>query len=168
MDKATLLAEAIGQLKEVTKAATEATRGLVIPLDSDEVVVEEVVLEVSEGESFVCVKASVCCEYTHELLSDLKQSLSSLQLKLMRVELGTFRGRMKTVFFVSSYREGTSQDPRSHKSVSRSVKRALRSVLDRFNASQELSLSNDLFSSKRQRVSLLGCSSAISASGDLW
>lgn len=159
MEKASLLAKAITHLKELQRNATEATRGLIIPLDIDEVSVEEVV-DVRHGEASVCIKASVCCDYRQELLSDLRRSLYALHLKLVKLEMGTFGGRMKSVFFVSSFGD-------ENKYVSGSVQTALRSVLDNFSASQEFA-STDFLSSKRQRVSLLNCSGTYSSSGDFW
>ncbi|KEH36580.1 transcription factor [Medicago truncatula] len=77
MDKATLLAEVIRQVKHLKKNADEASKGYSIPTDDDEVKVEPY----ENGGSFL-YKASISCDYRPELLSDLRQTLDKLQLQL--------------------------------------------------------------------------------------
>lgn len=161
MDKASLLAEVISQVKELKKDAVEVTRGLVVPLDTDEVSIEGPD-DLSDG-SPCYVKASICCDYKHEILSDLRQSLDALDLKIARAEMSSLGGRMKTIINVTGFRDANSQDTVAKKQLLHSVHHVLKSVLDRFSAKQEF-LSRDLLPNKRQRISVFGYSS----SGDVW
>ncbi|XP_061362024.1 transcription factor bHLH106-like [Gastrolobium bilobum] len=76
MDKATLLAKVISRVKELKKNAAEASKGFLIPMDADEVKVEP------SYDGSMSYRASVCCDYRPELLSELTQTLEALQLQL--------------------------------------------------------------------------------------
>ncbi|KAJ6763984.1 TRANSCRIPTION FACTOR BHLH30 [Salix purpurea] len=162
MDKASLLAEVIGHLKELKSQAAEAGEGLLMPLDIDEVSVEQ-------EEDGLCtapylIRASICCDYKPEILSDLRKALDDLNLIIMRAEIVTLEGRMKNVFVMSSCKEGLSGDSKVHQFLTGSIHKAFRSILDKF--SQEFSLESTL-SSKRRRAALFQPSLS-SSSGDLW
>ncbi|XP_058723445.1 putative transcription factor bHLH107 [Vicia villosa] len=86
MDKATLLAEVVRQVKELKKNANEESKGYLIPKDSNEVKVEIEQCESGGIDGSILYKASICCEYGPELLSDLKKTLDTLQLDLVRAE----------------------------------------------------------------------------------
>ncbi|KAJ6379377.1 hypothetical protein OIU76_016079 [Salix suchowensis] len=162
MDKASLLAEVIGHLKELKSQAAEAGEGLLMPLDIDEVRVEQ-------EEDGLCtapylIRASICCDYKPEILSDLRKALDDLNLIIMRAEIATLEGRMKNVFVMSSCKEGLSGDSKVRQFLTGSIHKAFRSILDKF--SQEFSLESTL-SSKRRRAALFQPSLS-SSSGDLW
>ncbi|XP_061359780.1 transcription factor bHLH30-like [Gastrolobium bilobum] len=82
MDKATLLGEVISQIKELKKNAAEASKGFLIPMDTDEVKVEPCDDDEEGGYGSMSYKASVCCDYRPELLSELRKTLDALQLQL--------------------------------------------------------------------------------------
>lgn len=84
MDKAALLAKVIGHIKELRVNAAEASKGILVPTDIDEVKVEQQA-EGSDGATY-SVKASLCCDYKHELISDLRQALNTLPLKTLRAD----------------------------------------------------------------------------------
>lgn len=165
MDKAALLAKVISQLKELRASAAEATKEIIVPMDNDEVRVEQQVGEF-EGASY-SIKASLSCEYKQELLSDLRQALDNLSLKTVRAEIATLGSRMVSVFVITE-NEGNVEfeDTERREFLASSVHQALRSVLDKFYASEELSSRNTL-SRKRQRVSYLNSSSS-SSLGDFY
>ena len=96
MDKATLLAEVIRQVKELKSNANQASNGYLIPIDGNEVKVESCEKGVVDGS--ILYKASICCDYQPKLLSELKQTLDTLQLKLVRAELSTLGDRIKNEF----------------------------------------------------------------------
>ncbi|CAN4105045.1 unnamed protein product [Withania somnifera] len=150
MDKAALLAKVIVHIKELRVDAAEATKGVLVPTDIDEVKVEQQA-EGSDGATY-SVKASLCCDYKHELISDLRQALNTSPKNS--------EGR-------DCYgNEGNIEDTERCQLLVTSVRQALRSVLDKFYASEEFS-SRSTLSSKRRRVSLLNSSSS-SSLGDFW
>lgn len=159
MDKASLLAEVISHLKQLRKTATDSTKGVLIPTDIDEVKVEQ--HDNGSDESSYSIKASLCCEYTHEVLSDLKEALDGLQLKTIRAEIATLGSRMMNLFVITG-----SKDEVNITDILTSVRQALKSVLDKFYASQEFSESNNL-SNKRRRMSFFTPSNS-SSLRDFW
>lgn len=163
MDKAALLAKVISEIKELRSSASEATKGILVPTDMDEVRVEQQA-EGSDGASY-SIKASLCCDYKHELLSELRQALDTLPLKTLRAEIATLGSRMVSLFVVTG-NEGNVEDTERREFLASSVQQALRSVLDKFYASEEFSSRTSL-SSKRRRVSFLNSSSS-SSLGDFW
>lgn len=161
MDKASLLAEVIAHLKELKRQATEASEGLLMPLDIDEVRVEQ--QEDGLHGAPNVIRASICCDCKPGILSDLRQALDALHLIITRAEIATLEGRMKNVFVMSSCKEG---DSGVHQFLAGSIHQAFRSILDKFSASQEFLLKSTL-SNKRRRVDSFKPSLS-SSSGDLW
>lgn len=161
MDKASLLAEVISHLNQMRKTATESTKGVLIPMDIDEVKVEQQDDTIGLNGSSYSIKASLCCEYKHEVLSDLKEAIDGLHLKTIRAEIATLGSRMINLFVITG-----SKDDVNIKDVVSSVRQALKSVLDKFYASQEFSENNAL-SNKRRRVSFFTPENS-SSLGDFW
>ncbi|KAI3735998.1 hypothetical protein L6452_15528 [Arctium lappa] len=161
MDKASLLAEVISHLKQLRRTATETTKGVLIPMDIDEVKVEQQD-DNSLDESSYSIRASLCCEYKQEVLCDLKEALDGLHLKTIRAEIATLGSRMMNLFVIT----GSKDDVKNIKDVMSAVRQALKSVLDKFYASQEFSDSNTL-SNKRRRMSFFTPSDS-SSLGDFW
>ncbi|KAG6387135.1 hypothetical protein SASPL_152320 [Salvia splendens] len=71
MDKATLLAEVVSQIKQLRATASQASEGLHIPMDTDEVKVEAI--ENHSGDGSFLLRASLCCEHWPDLLSDVRK-----------------------------------------------------------------------------------------------
>ncbi|KAK7401925.1 hypothetical protein VNO78_13794 [Psophocarpus tetragonolobus] len=152
LDKATLLGEVIRHLKELKTNAAQASEGLLIPKDNDEIRVEE-----QEGglNGFpYSIRASLCCEYKPGLLTDIRQALDALHLMIIRAEIATLGGRMKNVFVMISCKERNVEDAEYRQFLAGSVHQALRSVLDRFSVSEDMSESR-----KRRRISIFSSSS---------
>lgn len=165
MDKAALLAEVINHVKELRKSATEATKGMLVPMDVDEVRVEQ--QTDAAGESSHIIRAFLCCDFKHELLNDLRQALEALPLKTVRAEIATFGNRMVNVFLITGCDEEKLEDNNEGvQFLVSSVRQALMSVLDKFYASEEFSSRNAL-SSKRRRVSLFSSANSSSVE-NLW
>ncbi|KAK6157565.1 hypothetical protein DH2020_011813 [Rehmannia glutinosa] len=160
MDKAALLGEVINQVKELRRSVTEATNGTLVPTDIDEVKVEEHEDHLNDGTSF-SIRASLCCDFKHEILSDLRQAVEALPLKAVRAEIATLGSRMLNVFVFSG------EDGEGGQILVNSVREALRSVLDKFYASEEFS-SRNAMASKRRRVSFFCPSDSSSSLGDIW
>lgn len=143
MDKACLLGEVINQVKLLRESAAEATKGTMVPTDIDEVRVEE---ERDPNDvASVSIRASLCCDFKHELLCDLKEAVEALPLNDVRAEISTLGTRMVNVFVISGLK-GQVQP------LVDSIREAFRSVLDKFYASEEF-ISSRNSSSKRRRTS---------------
>ncbi|CAI9784390.1 unnamed protein product [Fraxinus pennsylvanica] len=165
MDKAALLAEVINKVKELRGNVTEATRGILVPTDIDEVRVEQEA-DQHDGAS-ISIRASLCCDYRHEILSDLRLALESLPLKTVKAEIATLGSRMVNVFVVTGCNtenvENCSEDCQP---LIDSVRQALKSVLDKFYASEEFTSRNTVLS-KRRKVSFFSPTNS-SSLGDFW
>ncbi|XP_052177306.1 transcription factor bHLH30-like [Diospyros lotus] len=159
MDKASLLAEVINHLKELRKNAAEATGGVLVPMDIDEVKVEQHE-DGSDGAS-CAIRASLCCDYRHEILFDIRQAIDALHLKTTRADIATFGGRMIYAFVITCHEEGNVDDAAACRLLASSIRLALRSVLDKFYCSEETSSRNTL-SNKRRRVPVFDSSNASS------
>ncbi|GAV57385.1 HLH domain-containing protein [Cephalotus follicularis] len=161
MDKAALLAEVISEVKELKKTAIEASKGFLIPMDADEVTVEA--YDDRSGNGTLFLKASLCCDYGPELLTDLRQSLDALELKMVTAEISTLGGRVKSTFIVTSNNERCIVDSEACQLLASSVQQALRSVLDKASASASPEYSpRTTLPNKRRRVSFNDSSSSSS------
>lgn len=98
-------------------------------------------------------RASVCCDYRPELLSDLRQTLDALQLQLMRAELSILGDRVKNVF-VYTCCKGDSVNIEACQLIASTVHQALSSVLDKASSSLDYSLRTS-HPSKRRRLCLI-------------
>uniref|UniRef100_A0A7N0REG5 BHLH domain-containing protein n=1 Tax=Kalanchoe fedtschenkoi TaxID=63787 RepID=A0A7N0REG5_KALFE len=148
MDKATLLAEVINQVKDLQEHARRVSKGLLIPTDADELTVEPLHDESQSG--VITFKASLCCDFRPDLFSDLKQAIGSLKLKTLRSEISTLGERVKTLFILSSpinVNEGEAQ-----KNLANAILQALSSVLYKPSPLPEYSLRTTL-SQKRFKTS---------------
>lgn len=132
MDKATLLAEVVREVKELKKNAREASKGLILPIEVDEVRVEPHEDGIG-GSSFF--RASVCCDYEPELISYIKQAIHTLPINTVKAEISTLGGRMKIVFVFTSCEQGNSNNAKAHMLLASSVHNALNSILDKFSTS---------------------------------
>lgn len=160
MDKASLLAEVISHVKELKRSAIEASKGLVIPMDIDEVKVEPYDDGVL-GRPFT-IRASLCCDDRPEILPNLREALESCKLETVKVEISTLGGRMKNVFFVTSCNgENLDDSFEVRRLLMSSVHKALRSVLDKISTSSEFS-PRMMLPNKRRRISLFDSSSSSS------
>ncbi|CAL9198756.1 transcription factor bHLH30-like isoform X2 [Musa acuminata AAA Group] len=157
LDKAALLTQVINHVKKLKKNAAEISEGYTIPSDVDEVRVE-VEGDATKSGSFI-VKASLCCEEGPEILTDLRQTLQSLHLKIIRAEISTLGGRVKNVLVMTS--DGSSRAIDKHVLMA-TVHQALKSILDRVNSQVDF-LPRTSFSSKRRRISPFESSSSSSS-----
>ncbi|KAK6154767.1 hypothetical protein DH2020_009015 [Rehmannia glutinosa] len=149
MDKATLLAEVISQVKQLKTTAKQASEGLHVPMDTDDVEVE--MLENNVGHGSLLLRASICCEYRPELLSDLRQAIDDLPVHVMKCEISTLGGRVKSVFLLTTTGEGNNGNAVS------SVRAALCNILEKVSASADYAQPL-FFPRKRQRVSYVDSS----------
>lgn len=140
MDKATLLAEVVRQVKQLKINATQASLGLLIPEDIDEVRIEKVDQAAVNG--VLTFHASFCCKHRPELLTDVRQALTDLKVNIERAELSTLGDHVKIVF-----------DFNSHEDQLNSVREALTSVIEKGCISFEYS-PQTMLHNKRRRYTL--------------
>lgn len=164
MDKASLLAEVIDHVKQLRRNAADATKGILVPTDIDEVRVER--QDDGLGGDSCSIRASICCEYKHDVLSDLRQALEAIHPKTVRAEIATLGSRMVNHFVITGCKQENIQDAEGCQLLLNSVRQALRSVLDKFHASEEFT-TNSALSNKRRRVSLFNSSNE-SSLGSFW
>ncbi|KAG6778853.1 hypothetical protein POTOM_015201 [Populus tomentosa] len=157
MDKATLLAAVISQVKELKRNALEACKGLLIPTADDEVKVETYFDGTKEGTLYF--KASICCDYRPELLSDIRQAVDALSLKMVNAEISTLGSRLKNEFvFISNRNRNAVDDAEAMQLLTKSIHHALTSVLEKGSASLEYSPRTPL-PNKKRRVTFFDSSS---------
>ncbi|KAG7962479.1 hypothetical protein I3843_09G068900 [Carya illinoinensis] len=150
MDKATLLAEVISQLKELKKKAVETSQGFLIPMDADEVRVEPCDIDGTD-DGKMSYKASLCCDYRPQLFSDIRQAVDSLQPEMAKAEISTLGSRVKNAFVFTCCKGGCTNIEECQ-GVANTVHQALSSVLDKASAIPEYS-PRTTHPSKRPRVS---------------
>lgn len=164
MDKATLLAEVITQVREMKKTVAEASQGFLIPMDADEVRVES--CEDGEEEGTVCYKASICCDYRPQLYSELRQAIDALQLEMVKVETSTLGSRVKNAFVFTCCR-GDNINLEERQSLANHVHQTLSSLLDKAAAMPECFPRTEVIPSKRRRAAFFDTSSSTSSPGKL-
>lgn len=152
LDKAALLAEVINHVKFLKSTATEHARGYTIPSDADEVTVRcEPQTENATNTSFL-IRASICCDDSPELYTELKQSLQNLHARVISAEISSLSGRVKIVFFIMHERGGGNDDDEVAKNIFvDSMQHALRSALERVNSSVEF-MPRAFLMNKRRKV----------------
>src|ERR1051325_7948485 len=136
MDKATLLAKVISQVKELKKNAMEASKCFLIPMETDEVKVEPYDTKLEYG--CMSYMATICCDYQPEILSDLKTTLDALQLQLVKSEMATLERRMKNVFVFTCCKGDNHSNivnVEECQSIATVVHKALGSVLEKASTS---------------------------------
>lgn len=129
MDKATLLAEVITQVRELKKKVVEASQGFLIPMDADEVRVESCNIDGAE-DGAVSYRASLCCDDRPQLFSELKQAIDGLQLEMVKVETSTLGNRVKNEFVYTCCR-GDHINTEECQSMASHVHQTLTSLLEK-------------------------------------
>ncbi|KAH6765296.1 hypothetical protein C2S52_014346 [Perilla frutescens var. hirtella] len=159
MDKATLLAEVVSQIKQLRATASQASEGMHIPMDTDEVKVEK--LENNTGDGSFMLSASLCCEHWPDLLSDVRQVINNLPVRVLKSEISTLGSRVKIVFLITTVEGHTASASARELTVS-SVHTALNNILEKVSALAE-SAEQLFIPRKRQRGSCLDSSSYLFA-----
>ncbi|XP_076948581.1 transcription factor bHLH106-like [Bidens hawaiensis] len=140
MDKATLLAEVIRQVKQLQINAKQASLGLLMPEDIEEVKIEKVDHDAVNGA--LTFHASVCCKHRPELLTDIRRALSDLKVNIERAEFSTLGDHMKIVF-----------DFTADENLLSLVREALNSVIEKGSISLDYS-PRTMLPNKRRRYCL--------------
>ncbi|XP_076958194.1 transcription factor bHLH106-like [Bidens hawaiensis] len=104
IDKASLLLKVVERLKELKQATSRMElHDESIPSETDEITV--ISLENNENDGRIIIKASMCCEDRSNVLADMIQTLSSMQLSPVRVEMVAIGGRIRNIILVECDRE---------------------------------------------------------------
>lgn len=142
MDKATLLGEVISQVKQLKTKASRASESMHIPMDTD--AVEIIVLEDD-------IQASVCCKYTQDLMSNIKQCIDGLPVQVLSSEISTLGGRVKSVFLITCDSRNNVGKYTVQECIVSQLRRMLTNILDKVSASMECD--QLVFPQKKQRLS---------------
>lgn len=143
-DKASLLAEVIDQVKMLKRQFSDIYEYSSMPTDHDELSVER---EPASAEGKIMIKATLCCDDRHDLMTDLRHALDKLNLQTVKAEMSTLGGRIKNVFIMTLKEKAIEQG----QDISvKCVQEALRVVMERHGGG-ELSPPPGS-STKRQRV----------------
>ncbi|KAL8215379.1 hypothetical protein R6Q57_004828 [Mikania cordata] len=97
-DKASLLAKVVQRLKVLKQTTSEIKHDENIPSATDEITVISLKNNLNDGR--IIIKASMCCEDRSDLLSDMIQTLNSMQLSPVRVEMVAIGGRILNIISV--------------------------------------------------------------------
>ena len=152
MDKAALLGSAIEHMKDLKRKATEISKAFTIPTEIDEVTVDcdlpENIIPINTRQSKdkIVIRASVCCDDRPEVFAELIRVLKGLRLSIVKADISSVGGRMKSNLIIcndNSGEEGVSPS---------TLKQSLNVVLSRIASSS--AGSNCRIRSKRQRLFL--------------
>lgn len=166
MDKAALLGSAIDQVKDLKVKAMEVSKAITIPTEFDEVTVDiddsnEVFQHLSSTsankDNNIFIRVSVCCDDRPEVFSELIRVLKGLRLSIVRADISSVGGRVKSILILcnkDSKESGSSSSNGGGGSVVslNTIKQSLNVVLNRIASSSMPS--NYRIRSKRQRFFL--------------
>lgn len=152
MDKATLLARVVEQVKLLKRKASEATtttttQSTPLPPETDEVSIELHTGDAGADRS-VYIRASISCADRPDLVAGLAQAFHGLRLKTVRANMTSLGGRARHVF-VLCMEDGWGSAGAG--ASLRSLKEAVRQALARV-ASPETAYGSSPFQSKRQMI----------------
>ncbi|CAD6232801.1 unnamed protein product [Miscanthus lutarioriparius] len=152
MDKATLLARVIEQVKLLKRKASEATtQSTPLPPETDEVSIELHTGDANAGaDRVIYIRASISCDDRPDLVARLAQAFHGLRLRTVRADMTSLGGRARHVFILCKD-EGRGAAGVGASASLRSLKEAVRQALARV-ASPETAYGSSPFQSKRQRI----------------
>ncbi|KAF2948523.1 hypothetical protein DAI22_01g042200 [Oryza sativa Japonica Group] len=158
MDKATLLARVVDQVKDLKRKASEITQRTPLPPETNEVSIEcftgdaaTAATTVAGNHKTLYIKASISCDDRPDLIAGITHAFHGLRLRTVRAEMTSLGGRVQHVFILC--REEGIAGGVSLKSLKEAVRQALAKV-----ASPELVYGSSHFQSKRQRILESHCS----------
>ncbi|KAL8137483.1 hypothetical protein V2J09_003484 [Rumex salicifolius] len=139
MDKAALLGSSVDHVKELKKKALEVSKGVTVPSEIDEVVIEECFG--SPEQSTLMIKATLCCEDRPELFKDLIRTLKGLKLMAVGADMACLGGRVKTILILSATEGNVG-----------ALKQPLKAALSRIASFCNTSSTGFRLTSRRQRM----------------
>ncbi|TVU21719.1 hypothetical protein EJB05_31374 [Eragrostis curvula] len=147
MDKATLLARVVDQVKAMKRKASEATQSMALPPETNDVSIEchtGDAAGIAGADKVLHIKATISCDDRPDLIAGLIQVFHGLRLRAVRADMTSLGGRVQHVFILCK-EEG------SQGASLRSLKEAVRQALSKV-ASPETVYGSSPFQSKRQRI----------------
>ncbi|XP_073005099.1 transcription factor bHLH51-like [Typha latifolia] len=137
MDKASLLGRVLDQVKNLKRRAEELGKGIKIPPE-----VNEVIVECPAGDEHQYLTASISCDDRPDLFADLIKAFHDLRLRTIQANLVSIGGRAQHVFVLC-----TNESNRTEclSSLKESIEEALARI-----ATPDMMCNN--ISSKRQRI----------------
>ncbi|KAL0922501.1 hypothetical protein M5K25_006491 [Dendrobium thyrsiflorum] len=148
MDKASLLARVIEQVRDLNRNAANINKISAIPSEMNKVIVEcdngSLIRPPfsSYADQNIQIKATLCCDDRPNLFSDLMKAFQILRLKAIRAELTSVGGRTQNVFTLCR------KDGNGNVCLS-SLMESIRNVLTKIASSEESAFIDQ--SEKRQR-----------------
>jgi len=129
MDKATLLARVVCQLKDLKRKAAETRQPLPIPAEANGITVDCYTGAAAGGygRPETCIRASVSCDDRPGLLADLAGAFRGLRLRPMRADMASLGGRARCEFMLCR-EEGDVVSAGRVKALEDGVKQALASA----------------------------------------
>ncbi|KAJ4827912.1 hypothetical protein Tsubulata_021778 [Turnera subulata] len=155
MDKAALLGSAVDHVKDLKRKATEVGKSFTIPTEVDEVTVDYDVSQylssanINNDNGTTFIRASVCCDDRPEYFSELMRVLKGHRLSIVRADIASVGGRVKSVLILSS---NCSKEEDGGASLISTLKQSLSVVVSRIASSSIPS--NFRIRSRRQRFFL--------------
>ncbi|EES00272.2 hypothetical protein BDA96_03G064900 [Sorghum bicolor] len=151
MDKATLLARVVEQVKLLKRNASEATtQSVPLPPETDEVSIE---LHTGAGaDKVIYIKASISCDDRPDLVAGLAQAFHGLRLRTVRADMTSLGGRVQHVFVLCKEEGWGGAGVGAASASLRSLKEAVRQALARVASPETAYGSSSPFQSKRQRI----------------
>ncbi|KAL6001630.1 Transcription factor bHLH30 [Asimina triloba] len=151
-DKASLLAEVIQHVKDLKRQTSEIAEASPVPTESDELIVES-----SDEDGNLVIKASLCCDDRSDLLPDLIKTLKALRLRTLKAEITTLGGRVRNVLVITGEEDSKNNNTSSSSNNTTdqpqhcisSIQDALKAVMERTAADESSS-----GSLKRQRTNI--------------
>ncbi|KAE8712027.1 Differentiation-associated protein 1, putative isoform 1 [Hibiscus syriacus] len=101
MDKAVLLGSAKEQVKDLKRKAAEINKAFILPTETDEVTVD---CDIPEDK--MLMRVSVCCDDRPEVFAELIRVLKGQSLRIVKAEISSVGGRIKSGFIVCMFNVG--------------------------------------------------------------
>ncbi|CAN6326799.1 unnamed protein product [Urochloa humidicola] len=147
MDKATLLARVVHQLKDLKRKASETTQPLSIPAEANAITVD-CCYTGAYGMPAAYIRVSVSCDDRPGLMGDLAGAFRGLRLRPLRADVASLGGRTRCEFVLVLCREeGSAASPGRVKALEEGIRRALAGA-----AFPETAYGCCNYRSRRQRV----------------
>lgn len=102
MDKAALLGSVIEQVKDLKRKATEASKALSVPTEVDEVTVDDCAADSKGSSESAFFRATLCCDDRPEVFSELIRVLKGLKMSIVRADISSVGGRMRSNLVMST------------------------------------------------------------------
>ncbi|KAG2723936.1 hypothetical protein I3843_02G170500 [Carya illinoinensis] len=157
MDKAALLGSVIEHVKDLKRRAMEVSKACSLPTEVDEVIIDydhdqdvNMIGNVDKREENILIRVSFCCDDRPGLFSELIQVLKGLRLTVVKADIASVGGRIKSALVLCTKLES---DDQVGVCLMSTLKQSLKLVLSKIASSSSMA-TNYRIRSKRQRFFL--------------